>query len=142
MKRLIWLNSPKLLTLGLIDREYVYKQPQLNMKKYILFLAFIALIFTSCSNRYENNLGEMKRVFQRHIVQRDIDNQTQTTVELVRALSYTEIPLAERQDTSDVYLAKILLKSRWVYLNSSLVHNVNDTLDVYYDKDFKIVKVD
>lgn len=84
----------------------------------------------------------MRKVLERHIVQRDIDNETQTTVESIRALSYTEIPDAERQDSADAYLAKIYLKSRWVYLNSSRIYNVDDTLDVYYDKDLRILRIE
>lgn len=109
------------------------------MKK-ILLTILLTLAFVSCTNRYDYNLIEMKKAFERRVFNKDIENNTQTTIQYLKALSYEEIPLAQRKDSSEMYLAKIYLKSRWVYLNSSRIYNVDDTLDCYFDKDLNLLR--
>lgn len=110
------------------------------MKKILIF-AFIILLFSACNIREKNTLSAMKKAFAEHVVKKDIENQTQTTVKFLRAVSYEEIPENKRDNPDELYEAKIYLESRWVYLNGSRIYNVADTLDCYFDKDINLIRV-
>lgn len=111
------------------------------MKKFIVLL-FVVFVAAGCSQEYESNLKSMRNAFSRYITTKDIDNKTQTKVDYVEAISYTEIPPQERLDSADYYLCKIHLKSTWSYIDGSTrIFNVDDTLDCYFDKNINVIRV-
>lgn len=110
------------------------------MKKTAIF-TFIILLFGACNVKEENTLAAMKKAFAEHVVKKDIENKTQTTVKYLKAVSYEETPEDKRENPDEFYAAKIYLESRWVYLNSSRIYNVADTLDCYFDKDINLLRV-
>jgi len=112
------------------------------MKKYFpLFLVVLCLSCYSCHS-YDYDLKLMGEAVQQHLRYRDTDNGTKTKVEYLKALSYEKIPEDQRSKPDEVYLCKVYVKGTWAYYDSYRVFNINDTLNCYFNKDKRFVRLD
>jgi len=112
------------------------------MKKYFLLIAAGICIFTFSCSSYDYDLQRMGEAIQSHIKYRDIDNSTKTTINYLKAISYEEIPEAERKQPDEYYLCKVYIKGTWAYDNSYRVFNIDDTLNCYFSKSKTFVRMD
>lgn len=111
------------------------------MKKYILLLS-ILLGAVSCNISNQYTLDKMGESAKQHIKYRDIDNNTITKIEHFQPISYTKLSKEERKSENEVYLCKIYMQGTWAYANSFRIFNINDTINCYFDKDYKVVRMD
>lgn len=114
-----------------------------TMKKNLL-LAFISFIFisTSCSLSYEKNLNNMGESVRQHIRYNDEKNEVKTVIEILKPISYEEIPVEQRKQADDTYLCNVYVKAKWSYLVGSRVYNMNDTLKCIFDKKMSFIRID
>lgn len=111
------------------------------MKKYIPLIAtVISILFFSCSS-YNNDLERMGGAVKQHFKYKDIDDGTVTNISYLKAVSYEEIPEAEREDPNEVYLCKVYMKGTWSYYNSNRIFNVDDTLNCFFDKSKTFIRI-
>lgn len=111
------------------------------MKKYI-FLLLITVGLFSCSLSTQYNLDKMGESAKQHIKYRDIDNNTVTKIEYLEPVSYEKIPKDKRESPDEAYLCKIYIQGTWAYANSYRIFNINDTINCYFDSNFKVLKMD
>lgn len=104
------------------------------MKRYIFFIVFIGCFFLSGCNSYEYDLQRMGEAVQKHFRYRDAENGTKTTINYLKALTYEEIPEAQRKQPEEYYLCKVHIQGTWVYDNSYRIFNMDDTLDCFFSK--------
>jgi len=113
------------------------------MKKYFFLCIIIFGYFsTSCSELVEkNNLAEMRDSFERHIKATDEEKGMASKIEMIHAISYEELKDSEKIEPEDAYLTKIYLVSQSWYIGGSRVYNTNDTLDVYFNKNKRFIRI-
>lgn len=109
------------------------------MKKYILIFIGVMLIplFSSCDS---HRLEEMENSYRSHIRMADEENNMHTKLEAVVPISFIKLKEDEKVDERDVYLAKIYVVSKSWYSGGSRVFNLNDTLEVYFDKNRRYIR--
>lgn len=83
----------------------------------------------------------MGKAVERHFKYSDQENETHTVIENINPISYSAIDKEVREQPEDAYLCKVYVKARWSYLEGSRVYNISDTLDCYFDKDMKFVRI-
>lgn len=112
------------------------------MKKYVLIIVIIVCALYSCGPSNQDNLLKMREAVKEHVKKKDLDNNTSTDIEYLKAISYKEIPQDKRIQANDAYLCKMYLKGKWSYLEGSRVYNIDDTLSCYFDKDLLLLRVE
>ena len=110
------------------------------MKKYMIFCLF-SFAMVSCSLFEANDLAEMRDSFVRHIKAQDEANEMKKEIEMAHAISYQKLNDEEKVEPEDAYLTKIYLVSKSWYIGGSRVYNTNDTLEVYFNKDKRFLRV-
>ncbi|WP_145996364.1 hypothetical protein [Dysgonomonas massiliensis] len=110
------------------------------MKKYklILFSLVCFLTFMSCDSRKLADMGDSYRI---HVRESDEENGMKTILEQVVPVSFVELKDDEKIEEKDAYLAKIYVVSKSWYIGGQRVYNVNDTLDIYYDKNRNLIRI-
>lgn len=110
------------------------------MKKYklILFSLVCFLTFMSCDSRKLADMGDSYRI---HVRESDEENGMKTILEQVVPVSFVELKDDEKIEEKDAYLAKIYVVSKSLYIGGQRVYNVNDTLDIYYDKNRNLIRI-
>ena len=112
------------------------------MKQYAFLFTLVISFFLYGCNSYEYDLEKMGEAVQSHIKYRDIDNGTKTTINYLKAISYEEIPEADRKQPDEFYLCKVYIKGTWAYDNSYRIFNMDDTLNCYFSKNKTFVRMD
>jgi predicted RNA-binding protein len=83
----------------------------------------------------------MGELVKQHIKYRDIDNNTITKIEYLQPVSYEKIPEDKRSDPKEEYVCKIYMQGTWAYVDSYRIYNINDTINCYFDKDLKVLRM-
>lgn len=111
------------------------------MKKYILIL-FVFAAFAACTGGgYNQNLDVMGKAVRKHFQYNDEKNGTRTVIEHLNAVSYDEIAADKKEQNEDTYLCKVYVRGKWSFLEGNRVVNMDDTLDCYFDKDMRFLRV-
>ncbi len=113
----------------------------IDMYKYI-FSILLGFIFFSCGGAYDHTLTEMGKSVKQHIRYNDEKNNIKTNIEILKPISYEEVPVDQRVQPDDVYLCKVYLRANWAYVGSSRLYNTDDTLNCYFDKNKVFVRID
>lgn len=110
------------------------------MKKYILIVISIVSLFllSSCDSRKLEEMGESYRL---HIRASDEENGMHTKLEAVVPVSFIELKDEEKIEEKDAYLAKIYVVSKSWYSGGSRIYNLNDTLEIYFDKNRNYIRI-
>lgn len=110
------------------------------MRKYKLMLIGLCclLVFAACDSRKLQDMGDSYKIYIR---ESDEQNQMKTILEHVEPISFVELKDDEKIDERDAYLAKIYVVSKSWYIGGQRVYNVNDTLDIYYDKNRNLIRI-
>lgn len=95
-------------------------------------------VLSSCDNRKLEEMGDSYRL---HIRTSDEENSMHTQLEAVVPISFIELKDEEKIDELDVYLAKIYVVSKSWYSGGSRVFNLNDTLEIYFDKNRNYIRI-
>lgn len=112
------------------------------MKKIFPLFIILSCFLASCSELVEkNNLAEMRDSFERHIKAKDEENGMASKIEMIHAISYKELSEDEKVESEDAYLTKIYLVSTSWYIGGSRVFNTNDTIDVYFNKNKRFLRI-
>lgn len=110
------------------------------MKKLAFFCLLSAFLFAGCDGAYKHNLKQMGKSVERNFVLSDINNNISTTLEEVRPISYIELTDQQKETPHDKYLGQFYIKGTWFYIGSSLIYNMNDTIQCYFDKNLKYLR--
>ncbi len=112
------------------------------MKKYFFLFIMLGCFFTSCSELVQkNNLADMRDSFERHIKAKDKENGMASKIEMLHAISYKELNDDEKVEPEDAYLTKIYWVAQSWYIGGSRVYNTNDTVEVYFNKNKRFLRI-
>lgn len=112
------------------------------MRKYLTLIAVvISILSLSCSSTAKD-LERMGGAVKQHFRYKDIDEGTITKINYLKAVSYDEIPEAERANPDEVYLCKVYVRGTWSYYEGNRVFNIDDTLDCYFNKTKTFIRID
>lgn len=110
------------------------------MKKNILTIICLCcfIAFPSCESK---KMEDMAGSYRAHIRESDEENNMKTILEEVVPISFVELNDNEKQEERDKYLARIYVLSKSWYIGGQRVFNVNDTLEMYFDKNRNFIRI-
>ncbi len=126
------------------------------MRRIITHTLFVALIFSfvSCDITYTRRMEQMVANVKLHFREGDEKNKTITTIKQITPISYEEMAEEDKQTPEDTYILKAYVSGNWRYkgehhetdsvkvflAQSGRVYNMNDTIEVIFDKDYKFLR--
>ena len=108
--------------------------------KIISVFTLISLLASCERLTYDHRLKQMGKMVENHFKYNDKENEVVTTLKTFVPISYERIAKSDTVNADAEFLFRAYVQGYWHYHNSNLVYNMNDTIEVFFDKDYNYLR--